>query len=177
MFFAKTKPWKFFDSNTAPCCLNWTPTINTVCHPLLTERANTPRRITQPIMTERGSWLWCCLCQCATKCREKIFPPPIYNTNFIFHKWSFMLRGFFHHNNWQHIVIQELFYVNERGRCRKSGWGLLLIKPVANSNMISCQSGLILYSELMAPDKHFTSRLRDQRECAMVSTATQQTHI
>lgn len=55
MFFAKTKPWKFFDRKTAPCCLNWTPTIAAVCHPLLTERANTPGRITQPIMTEGDS--------------------------------------------------------------------------------------------------------------------------
>lgn len=29
----------------------------------------------------------------------------------------------------------------------------------------------------MAPDKRFTSQLRDQRECAIVSMATQQIHI
>lgn len=80
-------------------------------------------------------------------------------------------------NNRHHTVIQRPLYVNANAHYRKSCTDSLLVKPVASSNMISCQSGLILCSNLMAPDKHFTSRLRDQRECATVSMTTQQIHI
>ena len=74
-------------------------------------------------------------------------------------------------------MIQRPLYVNVNPHYRKSNTGSLLVKPVANSNMISCQSGLILRSNLMSPDKHLTSPLRDQREYATVSMTTQQIHI
>lgn len=51
-FLPKTKSTEFFDSTLVPCRLSRTPATNTSHHPPLTERANTPRRIIQPIMTE-----------------------------------------------------------------------------------------------------------------------------
>lgn len=77
----------------------------------------------------------------------------------------------------QHVAIQRPINVNANDHCGKPFTESLLVKPVANSNMISCQSGLILYSNLMSPDKHFTSQLKHQRECATVSMTTQQIHI
>lgn len=48
----------------------------------------------------------------------------------------------------------------------------LPVTPLAGSGAIACQSGLILYSKLMAPDKRFTSGPRDQREGARMSRTT-----
>lgn len=57
---------------------------------------------------------------------------------------------------------------------RKSHAAFLPVTPLAGSSAIACQSGLILYSKLMAPDKCFTSGLGDQREGATMSPTTRQ---
>lgn len=143
--------------------------------PPFTKRANTPRRIIQQIMAERSSWCWCCLSLCISvyKCCKNTHTNLLCFGQFLFPistQMSYNKHGcYFCINNQQCVMMQRPIYAKADAPYRRSyRHESLLATPAAISNTISCQSSPILH--LMAPDKHFTSRLRDT-----VSETTQQT--
>lgn len=136
---------------------------DSVCTPPLTKRAQDPQEVIQPIITKRPSIGWCGSCRCVY-IQSPPTPGPIspfaYDTDYM--TWQHAMK--YKQMNFpvmttppQHTEASNV-YVN----VILEYWGgsptfteALLVNPVAISNMISRQSGLILHSNVIAPDKHF----------------------